>query len=103
MSRECSYTAVCTVGAPADACKRVKSGGSCLCDCHYDRVIDDPTYVPTAMHARATRALEVIAEECGVAACDPGGECYFPRCLADGCEAEPVEEPPTPDPRHADK
>jgi hypothetical protein len=35
------------------------------------------------------KALEDIAERHGLEACDPGGECYFPRCLADGCEAEP--------------
>jgi hypothetical protein len=36
------------------------------------------------------RALEVVAEEHGLQACDPDGDdCSFPQCLALGCEAEP--------------
>lgn len=37
-----------------------------------------------------TSALQVVADQHGLVACDPdGGDCRFPQCLVLGCEAEP--------------
>jgi hypothetical protein len=52
-----------------------------------------PDEVVEAMDTPVARdcwaALKGVADKHGLVACDEGGECYFPRCLADGCEAEP--------------
>lgn len=88
----CDYTAVCTPG-PGEQCGRVAGRPShgCLCPCHPDGLgAEKPEdWKPGPIHVEALKALEDIAERHGLEACDPGGECYFPRCLADGCEAEP--------------
>lgn len=87
---ECHYTAVCTPGS-AEECGRVKPGGSCLCPCHPDGLHfpKEDGWKPAPLHAKALAALHELADANGLEACDPGGECYFPRCLADGCEGEP--------------
>lgn len=53
----------------------------------------------TAMRAPlakdAMKALRMVAEAHCIEACDDD-ECYFPRCIGDGCEGEPAEpvDPP---------
>ena len=46
----------------------------------------------TPLAKAAWEALRAVAEQHGIEACDED-ECYFPRCLGDGCEAEPKERP----------
>ncbi len=95
MSAEnCDYRTVCIDG-PSSECTRVMPPGRCLCDCHSDSLAapkpDD--WRPAPLHQRAIDALQVLADQHGLEACDLDGECYFPRCLADGCEAAQKEEP----------
>jgi hypothetical protein len=95
--RECNYTAVCTDG-PSSECGRVagQRGGGCLCNCHPDSFAGPkpPDWRPSPLHQKAIDSLQVLADQHCLEACDPGGECYFPRCLADGCEAEPAAPSP---------
>lgn len=89
----CDYTAVCTPGLGKD-CARVagKPNAGCLCPCHPDGLglgdLGKPDdWKPDPIHAEALKLLEDLGARHRLEACDPGGECYFPRCLADGCEA----------------
>jgi hypothetical protein len=87
----CDYRAVCTDG-PSSSCGRGANEPGfvgCLCPCHPDGIAHPKpnNWKPSPLHQKAIDALHVLAGEHGLEACDPGGECYFPRCLADGCEA----------------
>ena len=86
----CDYTSVCTPGLGKD-CARVagRPNAGCLCPCHPDGLERErpDDWKPEPLHAEALRLLEDLATRNCLEACDPGGECYFPRCLADGCEA----------------
>ena len=64
------------------------------------RPVDWETYAPAPVERECRSVLKAIGERHGLQACDDdGARCYFPRCLADGCEAEraapPEEKPPT--------
>lgn len=87
MSATCDYDKVCTPG-PSKDCERVK--GRCLCDCHPDGLTSPKpdNWKPSPLHTRAINVLQDLADELCLEDCDDD-ECYFPRCLADGCEAEP--------------
>lgn len=68
-----------------------------MCPCHPDGLhYPKPDgWKPGPIHQRAIDALQAIADENKLEACDPGGECYFPRCIADGCEPERADDDTT--------